>query len=230
MVTLLRALGRQHDRSVPHQVGLILRGLACQESVEIFETQASWPVLKGAGGGRFLGGCIVPLSPGGRIVAVVFQYIGHQRATLGDVARVPVPVVCQLRDLPGTDAVMIPAGQYGRPCGRAHGRSVEAVERDSSHRDAVHCPGLDFAPEGGRQAGTCVVDQHDEDVRRIRGKPAGFDARLVDRFLHRAARDARRRGRWERKRILPHYFVVRAHYFSLQKRAYEYIARPVNCH
>jgi hypothetical protein len=60
----------------------------------------------------------------------------------------------KFRDLSGTNAVMVPAGQQGRPCGRTHGRSVEAVVRDPFVDDTVHCLGLNLATEGGRQAGT----------------------------------------------------------------------------
>ena len=88
---------------------------------------------------------------------------------------------------------------------------MEAVVGDPFLDDAVHRRGLDFAAEGGRQAGAGVVDQHDEDVRRIGGKPARLNAPLVDRFLHRAAGDARRRRRWERQGILLDCFFVRAH-------------------
>ena len=51
-------------------------------------------------------------------------------------------------------------------------------------------------------AGPDVVDEHDEDVRRVRRQAARLDAALVDRLLHRAAGDARRRRRRERQDVL----------------------------
>ena len=77
-----------------------------------YMTHLTRPVLEGAGGGRFLCRRVVPLSPSRCIVAVVLQHICRQRAALWDVARVPIPIVRQLRDLPIADAVMIPAGHY----------------------------------------------------------------------------------------------------------------------
>ena len=157
----------------------------------------------------------MPLSPGGRSVAVVLQYFSRKRAALWDVTGVSIPVVRQLCDLATADAVMIPTGQHRRPRGRAHSRGVESVVRDSFLNDTVHCRGLDFAAEGGRQAGSSIVDQHNEDVGGVGGKATRLNTTLVNRFLHRAARNACRWrwGKWQG--ILLDCFVVGAHLLIL---------------
>jgi hypothetical protein len=70
---------------------------------------------------------------------------------------------------------------------------MEAVIGDPLANDAIHRAGLHCATERRQQAGAGVIDQHEEDVGRILGKPAGLDTPFVDRLLHRAARVA---GGW----------------------------------
>ena len=97
---------------------------------------------------------------------------------------------------------MIAAGQQRRPGGRAHRRGVEAVVRDPFINNAIHRRGLDLATERGRQSGAGVVDQHDENVRRVGGKPPRRRPWLIDRLLHRAPGDAGRGCGWKRQGIL----------------------------
>ena len=92
---------------------------------------------------------------------------------------------------------------------------MEAVVRDPFLYHTRHCRGFYFSAEGGRQAGTCVVDQNDEDVRGIGRKPSRLNALLINRLLHRATGDARRRSRWKRQGILLGCFVIRAHLSDL---------------
>jgi hypothetical protein len=49
----------------------------------------------------------VPLAPRPRRVAVAAQHLGHQRAALGDVPGVAVPVVGQLLDRPAGEPVIV---------------------------------------------------------------------------------------------------------------------------
>ena len=162
---------RQDARRVAHQVRLVLRGLAGEKAVEILEAEAGRPVLERTGRGGLHRRCVVPLAPGARRVAVILQHLSHQRTAAGDHAGIAVPIVRQFRDLPVADPMMIAPGQQRRPGGRTHRRGVEAVVRDPFVNNAIHRRGLDLATERGRQGGAGVVDQHDENVRRVGGKP-----------------------------------------------------------
>ena len=72
----------------------------------------------------------MPLPPRPGRVPVVLQHLSAERAALGDLAGVAVPVIGQLGDLPVADPVMVAPGQQRRPGRRAHRRRVEAVEPD----------------------------------------------------------------------------------------------------
>ena len=72
---------------------------------------------------------------------------------------------------------------------------MEPVVGNPFPDDAIHRRSVYFATKGRWQGGAGIVDQHDENVRRIGGQPARLNALLVDRLLHRAAGNT---GRWRR--------------------------------
>ena len=127
VVALLRRFRRMDVGRVAHQVRLVLRGLAAQKAVEIFEAEAGGPVLERARRRGLLGRRIVPLAPGGGGVTVILEHLGPKRAAPWNLSGIAVPVVGQLRDLPVPDPVMIAAGQQRRPGRRAHGRGMERL-------------------------------------------------------------------------------------------------------
>ena len=195
VVALLHGLWRQDARRVANQVRLVLRGLAGEETVEVLEAEAGRPVLERAGRSGLLGRCVVPFAPGACGVTVILQYVSHQRTAPGNVPGITVPVVRQLSDLPGTDAMVIAAGQQSRPSGRTHRRGVKTVVRDPFVDHAIHRRSLDFTSERGGQAWTRVVDQHDKNIRCVGWKPPRLHPLLVDRLLHRSPSGT---GRWRR--------------------------------
>ena len=174
------------DGRVAHKVRLVLRRLAGEEAVEIFEAVAGRPILERAGGGGVIGRRVVPLAPGRGGVAVVLQHLGDGRARLRDDAGIAVPVVRELGDLPVADAVMVASGQQRRAGRRAHRGGVEAVEGDAALVDAVERRRVDLAAIGARQRRPDIVEEHDEDVRRIGRKSTHRGTRAVDQFLHRS--------------------------------------------
>jgi hypothetical protein len=169
-----------------------VRGLSADETVEILEARARGPVLERAGRRGLYSRSVMPFAPGARGVAVILQDVSHQRTAPGNEAGIAVPIIRQFGDLPCTDPMMIAAGQQRRPGGRTHRRGVEPVVRDPFPDDTVHRRSLDFTTERGRQGGARVVDQHDENVRRVDGQPPRLNPLLVDRLLHRAPSDAGR--------------------------------------
>ena len=86
---------------------------------------------------------------------------------------------------------------------------MEPVVGDAFVDDAVHRRGLHLAAERRRKGGPRIVDENDQNVRRIGRKPARRHALLVDRLLHRAPGDAGRRRRRERKGLLFFRFIFR---------------------
>ena len=191
-----RVIGMDHGR-VAHEVRLVLRRLAGEEAVEVFEAVAGRPILERAGGGGLIGGRVVPLAEGRRGVAVVLQDLGDRRARLRDDARIAVPVVGQLRDLPVADAMMVAPREQGRAGRGAHGGGVKPVEGNPAPVDAVECRCVDLSTIGGRQGGAGIVSQDDDDVGRVGWQTPRCGARTVDRFLHGPVGGASRRLGWE---------------------------------
>src|SRR5690606_22827457 len=104
---------------VSHEVGLVLRGLPRQKAVEVLEPEPGGPVVVRTGGGRLVRGRVVPLAERARRVAVVAQDLRQRRSLARDEAGVAVPVVSELGDLAGPDAVLVASGQQRGPGGRA---------------------------------------------------------------------------------------------------------------
>ncbi len=215
VVALFRGFRRMDVGRVAHQVRLVLRRLAGQEAVEIFEAEIRRPFLERPGLGGLFGRCVVPFAPGGGGVAVILEHLGDQGAASWNLSGIAVPVIGELRDLPVTDPVVIAAGQQRRPGRRAHGRCVESIVGNPFLDDAVHRRGFNLASERRRKAGARVVDENDQNVRRVGRKPARRRPLLTDRLLHRAPSNAGRGRRREGKGLLLFRFVLRvSHPFS----------------
>ena len=110
---------------------------------------------------------------------------------------------------------MITASQKRSPGWRTHGRRMKPVVGDPFFDDSVHRRGLHLAAERRRKAGTRIVDQNDQYVRRICREPARRHPLLVDRFLHRTPSNAGRGRRRERKGLLLFEFFLRVSHPSL---------------
>src|SRR5205823_11013325 len=115
------------DGGVPNHVRFILRSLAPEEAIKVFEAIANRPVFEGAGGGRLLSGRVMPFPEGRSAVAIILQHLSYHGAALGLDSGVAVPVVPELGDLACTDAMMVSAGQERRPRRRTHRCSVKSV-------------------------------------------------------------------------------------------------------
>src|SRR5579863_1319544 len=128
-------LMRVQNRGVAHQTRLVLRSLAREEPIEIFEAIAGGPVIEVAFRGRLLGGRIVPLAPSSGVVAVILEYLGHGGRRLRDRAAETVKVVGQFRNLTVGDARVIAPREQRSARGRAHGSGVKSIERNAQLRD-----------------------------------------------------------------------------------------------
>ncbi len=190
VVALLGCLRRQHAGGVAHQVGFVLRRFTTEEPVEVLESQTGRPVLEGTDHGRLVSRGVVPLPERRSGVPVVLQHLGLQRAAARDQPRVAVPVVGELSDLACADTMVVAARQQRRPSRRAHRRGVEAVVPDPFTDEALQGRRVDLPSEDIWQRRARVVDQDDQDVRRIVGQAGFGGTRTVDRLLHRPACDA----------------------------------------
>ena len=170
VVALFGPPGRKDTGRVPHQVRLPLGRLPGQEPVEVLEPEAGRPIVERPGRRRLDRRGVVPLPQCRRRVAVVPQHLGGQGTALGDLARVAVPVVRELRDLTVPDPVVVPAGQQRRPRRRAHRGRVEPVVPDALLVDPTERVGPHLTAERGRKPRPSIIDQHDQDVRGVIGE------------------------------------------------------------
>ena len=178
---------------------LPLRGLTGEEAVEVVKAVAGGPAVERAHRGGLIGRRVMPFAEGGGLVAVVAQGLGDGGGGFGDHAHIAVPVHGALGNGPGTDVLMITPRQQRCSSGRANRRGVERVVADALVRHARQRGRADRPSVGVRQAESHIVEQHDEDIGRILGQVALFDAALVRGFLQGGAGSAGRRRWWKRQ-------------------------------
>ena len=196
---VLLVVGRLDDVRVLHEAGLPLGGLAGEEPVEVVEAVAGGPVGEGAHRGRLVGRRVVPLAERGGLVAVVAEDLGDGGGRLRHDAGVAVPVDGALGDGARADALVVAPGQESGARGRADRRGVEPVVPDPLVGEAAEGRRVDRAAEGVGGPEAHVVDQDDQDVRRVLGEVVRLDAPLHGRFLERPPGHAGRGRRRERK-------------------------------
>ena len=160
---------------------------------------AGGPAVERAHRGGLIGRRVMPFAEGGGLVAVVAQGLGEGGGGFGDHAQIAVPVHGALGNGPVTDALMIAPRQQRCSSGRANRRGVEPVVADALVRHARKRGRADHAAVRVRQAKSHIVEQHDEDIGRILGQAALFDAALMLRLLQGDAGNAGRRRRWKRQ-------------------------------
>ena len=191
---------RRLDRNgVLEQARLILRSLARHESVEIVEAVARRPTVERTHRGRFRRRRVVPFAEGRGLVAVVAQHRRNRRGALRDDAGVAVEIERPLRDRARADALVIAPGQQRRPGRRADRGRVELVEGDAVVGEARQCRRVDLAAKRVGQAKADVVEEDDEDVRRVGRKMVRLGAPDMLRFLQRRPGGARGRNRRKRQ-------------------------------
>ncbi len=190
VIALLARAGRSDVGGVTNQVGLVLRRFAAEKTIEVIEAVASRPAIEGARRGCLFGRRVVPFAPRACGIAVVPKHLRGGRTALGHDPGVPVPVVRHLPDLSGPDTMVVPPGQEGRSSRGAHGRGVEPVVGNALLGDSVEGRRVYFAAERRGESGSGIVDEDDQDVRRIGMQAARLDAPLVNRLLHGSSSDA----------------------------------------
>ncbi len=169
---IARVVVRRLDRVVVlGQPRLVLRGLAAEEAVEILEAVAVRPAVLRPDRRRLGHRRVVPLAEGRGMVAVLLQHLGDRRRVLRDDPGIAVPGHRPLGDRPRPDAGMVPPGEQRRPGRRADRGGVEPGIGDALRRQPVQRRGMHLAAEGLGHPEADVVEQHDQDVRRVLRQP-----------------------------------------------------------
>ena len=159
------ALGDALDLLVLGDEGVVLARLPAQEAPVVVEPEPGGPAGERPARALLVVRRQVPLSDRGRHVAVLLQDPREGRAVAGDGGVVSREGTGELGDESEAHAVMVPAGEEGRPCRRADRRHVEAVVADPLLRHARVVGRLDRPAEGARVAEPGVVDEDEQDVR-----------------------------------------------------------------
>src|SRR5581483_10617159 len=167
VIVATRSVGMFDVSRIADELRFVLRRFAAEKAVEILEAVTRGPIIEGTGGGSVLGRGVMPLAPSGGAVAVVFEYLGGGGTALGDDAQVSVPIIRQLADLPVANAMMIATRQQRRAGWRAHRGSVKPIVGNSLVGDRGQSRCVNFAAVSVRLRRPDVIDEHDENVRRI---------------------------------------------------------------
>src|SRR5206468_10743276 len=109
------------------------------------------------GGGRLVGGRVMPLPPGPGMIAVILEHLGDGGTAFRDRARVSIPVIRQLGDLAAGDAMLIAPGEQRRARGRTHRGGVKPVVGNSLLRDFAHRWCMNLTAESVRLRRSDVV-------------------------------------------------------------------------
>ena len=193
------ALRDADGRVVLRDQGVVLARLAAENAPEVIEAPGVRPAVERPGGPLDVVRSHVPLAePGGR-VAVALKGPHKGSAVLRHARRIPRERAGQLPDRSEADGVVVAAGQQSGPGRRADRGHMEAVIREALLADARHRRRRDRAAERRRVAEACVVDQHEQHVRRaVRRRRRHVDRPIgdgrVDRAPHRAAEVRVRNG------------------------------------
>ncbi len=192
MIVIVTAggVGMFGEGRVAHKTRFVLRRFPGKEAIEVLETVAGGPIVKGTGRGGLFGGRVVPLAPRPSMIAVILEHLGDGGAALRDGAHVPVPVVRQFGDLAAGHAVVVAPGQQRRTRGRTHRGRVEPIVGNALRGKLAQGRRMNLAAVGICLSGADVVDQHDENVRRILWQMVYGRQRSVSRLLHRPAGNA----------------------------------------
>ena len=193
-------VARRLDRKrVLEQARLILRSLARHEAVEIVEAVARRPTLERTHRGRFRRRRVVPFAERRGLVAVIAQHLRDRRRALRDHAGIAVEIQRALRDRARADMLVIAPGQQRCARRRADRRCVKLVERDALIGEARKRRRMNLAAQRVGEAEADIVEQHDQDVRRVGGKMVRLRAPDMLRLLQRRPRRARGGDRRKRQ-------------------------------
>ena len=146
---------------------VVLPRLAAEEAPEVVEPEAGRPAVERPRESLLVVRGEVPLPEPSRQVAVLLQDAREGRAVPRNGRVVPWERAGELAHHAEADAVVVPPRQQRRPGRRAQRRDVEAVVAQAVLREPRVVRGLDRTAEGARVSEAGVVDQDEENVRRV---------------------------------------------------------------
>ena len=196
---------RRFDRvEVLVEPRLVLRGLACEEAVEVVETVPGWPAVERPHRRRLIRRRVVPLAEGCRAVAVVVQHLSDRRRRFGNDSGVAVEVGSPFGNRTVADSMVVASSQERRSGRRADRRCVEAVVADSLIAEARQRRRVNLSAEGVCLGEANVVDQDDKDIggtgaQSLRLLPP-LHRRIEDRCTRLACRGSRRE--WQHRTVI----------------------------
>ena len=178
-VALLGRLRRLDRRGSLEETGIVLIGLATDETVEVLETRTGGPLVEWAGRGYLPHRHLVTLAELARRITVEPQRLRDRCLLLRPDAAVPRCRGRHLGDGPHAHRVMVAPGQQGLPGGRTQCGGVKAVELEAISRQSLSHRRVARPAERRRRAKPDIVDQHDQHIRRSRRGPQRGDRRVL---------------------------------------------------
>ncbi len=177
---IVSVLGNENRVAILKQARIPMVHVAGVEAVEVVETQAIRPAVKGSGHAAFPRGRIVVLADPRSHVAILAKRFRDGAGAAGDDRRVPVIAGRDLADHAGRHRVVVAARQERGPGRAAEGCGMETIEAQSLGGQFVH-RGRGGAPAKGVELSEPgIVDQDQHDVRRAFGCLHGLrELRLV---------------------------------------------------
>ncbi len=152
--------------SIPSQCWLVLRGLASEEAVKIFEAIAGGPIVKWSLRCDLFFGCVVPLPPSAGIVSIVLKNLCNGSRRLGNNTTETIKIVCDRSDLTIANSRVIAPGKQCGSRRRAHCGRMKAIEGYPHLRYAIKRRRIDLTAVGRWRAWSQVIHQNDKNIRR----------------------------------------------------------------
>ncbi len=170
VVAVLPRPRRRHPVAVVHERGRELVRLAAEEAVETIEAASQRPPFARRAEVALVIRRQMPLADRVRAVAERSEHFGKEAVLLADTSVVPGESGREIGDPAHTDAVVIaPREDAGARRGAERGR-VEVRVAQPVRRQPVERGGCDVGTEAAELCEPHVVEQHDQHVRRSRGR------------------------------------------------------------
>ena len=157
-------------RMAPEQIaGLPLARIAADETIEIVEAHAGWPIVEGPGWARFPTWHIVVLAEPSRRIARGLQRRGNRRGLPRDDGVVAWKTGGGFGNSGKAHGMVIAASQQRGAGWRTERRGVELRVAQPSLRHAIQRGCWDNTAEGGWRTKTDIIGQNYKDIRCIGG-------------------------------------------------------------
>ena len=166
--------GRIDVRVVRDELGRVLVGLGIEEAVEAVEAAPQRPAVERTGGPALGQRRDVPFADHVVAIAVHAQHLGERARLARDLAAVAGIAGIEIGEAADADRMVIAPGEQCGARRRAHRGGVEAGVAQTFRGEPVDGRRLDARAVAAEIGEADIVEQHDEDVRRARGRLRGL--------------------------------------------------------